>query len=418
MNLKQQRVAIVDGARTPFVKAGSALAKYSFQELGAHTLKALVERNGIKAGEVEEVHYSTVLLDPQTPNWAREIVFAAGFPPSVYAHSVSNNCISGIVAIAGLGERIAAGRVGIGIAGGSESMSNTTLRLSKKTNKMFMALAGARTMGDRLKIAVKLFGNPKNLLPLTPSVAEPSTGLTMGQHMEITAKELGIARDRQDEIAFKSHHNAAKAMEQGLLQKDIAPLGKIDRDSIVRADTTVEKLSKLKPVFDRSEKGTLTAGNSSALTDGASAVLLMSEDAAVAKKLEPLAYLVDYEYAAINPNDGLLMAPGVAVPRLLKRNGFTFADFDLIEVHEAFAAQVLANIQAWEKGWHEPAIGPFPFEKLNTLGSSLAIGHPFAATGGRIVTTLARELKRRNLRRGLISICAAGAMAAAVIVER
>jgi acetyl-CoA acetyltransferase family protein len=240
----------------------------------------------------------------------------------------------------------------------------------------------------------------------------------MGQHMEITAKQLKIARAKQDEIAYKSHANAAKAMQDGLLQKDIAPLGGVDRDLIVRGDTTVEKLAKLRPVFDRSEHGTLTAGNSSALTDGASSVLLMGESEVRRRKLEPLAYIADYEYAAIDANDGLLMAPGVAVPRLLKRNGFTFDDFDLIEVHEAFAAQVLANIQVWEQGGAEAKIGAFPFDKLNTLGGSLAIGHPFAATGGRIITTLAREMQRKNLKRGLVSICAAGAMAAAVILER
>ena len=240
----------------------------------------------------------------------------------------------------------------------------------------------------------------------------------MGQHMEITAKELKIPRLEQDEIAFASHQNAAKAMEQGFLQKNIAELNGVKLDTLVRPETSLEKLAKLRTVFDRSEAGTLTAGNSSALTDGASVVLLMSEQRAEREGREPLAYIDDYEWAAIDPDDGLLMAPGVAVPRLLQRNQLGFDDFDLIEVHEAFAAQVLANIKVWQEGWKEGPLGEFPRDKMNLMGGSIAIGHPFAATGGRIVGSLADELQRGYLRRGLISICAAGAMAGAMSLSR
>jgi acetyl-CoA acetyltransferase family protein len=238
----------------------------------------------------------------------------------------------------------------------------------------------------------------------------------MGQHMEITARELNIPRKEQDELALRSHQNAAAAAQK--LKSEIAPLNGVDRDTIVRGDTSLEKLASLRPVFDRSEKGTLTAGNSSPLTDGASAVLLMSESRAKAEGRAVIAYLRDIEFSAIDPQRGLLMAPAVAVPRLLKRNRLGLADFQRIEIHEAFAAQVLANTRAWEQGLFETPLGEVPWDRVNVLGGSIAIGHPFAATAGRIVLSLADELKRENLERGLVSICAAGAMAGAAIVER
>ncbi len=411
-----ERVAIVGGVRTPFVKAGAQFSSLSLQELGAHVLKALVKRSAIDPVSIDEVVFGAVLLDPRTPNWAREILFASGLPKTVYAQSVSNNCISGLVAITNVAEGIALGKIRTGIAGGVESMSNPSILFGKQASSLFLALARARSLGERLKIIAKL--RPKHFAPKPPGITEPSTGLTMGEHMELTAKDWKVARAEQDEIAFQSHSRAAKATADGRLGGEIEPLAGVSKDTIVRSDTSVEKLSKLKPVFDRSDKGTLTAGNSSPLTDGASAVLLMSESKAKEAGREVLATIRDYEYAAISPDDGLLMAPAVAVPRMLKRLGLGLQDFDLIEIHEAFAAQVLANIQAWENGWKKSAVGKVDRSKLNTLGGSIAIGHPFAATGGRMVTTLANELKRRNLKRGLISICAAGAMAGAIVLER
>ncbi len=411
-----ERVAVVGGVRTPFVKAGTSFRDLSMQQLGTHVLRAAVDRYSVNPESIDEFVFSTVLLDPRTPNWAREILFASGLPKTIYAHSVSNNCISGLVAITSVAERITLGLTQTGIAGGTESMSNPPLMFSKRSSEIFLKLMRARSLAERLGLLTRF--RPKDFFPNPPGVTEPSTGLTMGQHMEITAKEWKISRESQDHIAYSSHKNAHAATEDGRLTEFIAPLNGVSKDLLVRADTSVEKLAKLPAVFDRSEKGTLTAGNSSALTDGASAVILMSETRAKEEGREVLAYVTGYEYAAISPDDGLLMAPAVAVPRLLKRCNFTLSDFDLFEVHEAFGAQVEANIQAWEKGWKLPSCGTLDREKLNTCGGSIAIGHPFAATGGRIVTGLAAELKRRNLKRGLISICAAGAMAGAMILER
>jgi acetyl-CoA acetyltransferase family protein len=240
----------------------------------------------------------------------------------------------------------------------------------------------------------------------------------MGEHTELIAKEWKIPRAQQDEIAYLSHKHAHAATQDGRLKAEIHPLDGVDHDLLIRADTTLEKLAKLPPVFDRSAAGTLTAGNSSPLTDGASAVLLMSEARARREGREPLAFIKAFEYAALDPKDGLLMAPALAVPRLLKKTGLKLSDMDIVEMHEAFGAQILANLRAWELGWQEPAIGKVDRSKLNPQGSSIAVGHPFAATGGRIVTTLANEMKRRNARYGLLSICAAGGMAAAMILER
>ena len=240
----------------------------------------------------------------------------------------------------------------------------------------------------------------------------------MGQHTEMTAKQFNISREAQDKLAFESHARAFRATQEGILAPFIAPLNNVTTDLLVRKDTTIEKLAKLPPVFDRSGKGTLTAGNSSALTDGASAMLISSEERATELGIEPLAFLTDYEFSALAPDEGLLMAPGLAVPRMLKRRGLKLEDFDLIEIHEAFGAQVEANISAWENGWKEGPVGKVRRDRLNTLGGSIALGHPFAATGGRIVMHLASELKRNKYKRGLVSICAAGGMAGAVILER
>ncbi len=408
-----ERVAIIAGVRTPFVKAGGPFAKLTHQELGVHVLKALMERS--KLDGLDEFIFSTVLIDPGTPNWAREILLAAGLPKSIPAHSVSNNCISGLVAMSVAANQIALGKSGAVIAGGTESMSNPALMFGKKARSIFLEAFRARSLGERLSLFSRL--RPRDFVPSPPSPKEPSTGLTMGQHMELTAKELKIPRDLQDEIALKSHLNAHRAASAGRFKDEIVPILGVDRDNLVRGDTSLEKLAKLKPVFDPAS-GTLTAGNSSPLTDGASAVLLMSESRAKKEGREVIAYLKDIEFSAIDTSKGLLMAPGVAVPKLLKRNNLSLNDFDLIEIHEAFAAQVIANAHAWEHGMFESPLDPLPWEKVNKLGGSIALGHPFAATAGRIVTTLATELKRENLKRGLISICAAGAMAGAAVLER
>jgi len=415
-----ERVAIVGGVRTPFVRAGGVFGNYSALDLGMHAVQSLVKRMQLDPATVQELSYGSVLLDPRTSNLAREIVLRTDLPKSIVAHSVSNYCISGLVAINAIAEGIRSGRINCGLAGGCESMSRPTLTLSYKAEAFFMALARARSLGEKLQ-AISTF-RPGMLMPQPPSPKEPSTGKTMGQHCEMTTQELHISREIQDKIAFASHQNAARAQEAGHLAQEIEALGKVDRDNLIRKDSSLEKLAKLPPVFDRSGKGTLTAGNSSSLTDGASAICLMSEGEAHRQNRPILGYIEAVEFAAIAHNDGLLMAPGVAVPRLFARYGLTIDSVDLFEVHEAFAAQVAANMQVWEQGWSRfpdlKPIGRIPSEKLNVNGGSIAIGHPFAATGGRLVLSVVNELARRNQNTAVVSVCAAGAMACAVLIRR
>lgn len=413
---RSTRVAIVAGLRTPFLKAGTVFRHHSALALSLHAVRGLLEKNHVDPQSVDELTYGIVLIDPRVPNLAREIVFKSGLAPSTHALTVSNNCISGIHAITAIHDSIASGRAETGIAGGVESMSNPAILFNPEASRLFLDLAGARSLQQRLALALKL--RPRHFKPSLPAIAEPSTGLSMGQHTELIAKEWKIPRTEQDEIAYLSHQHAHAATQDRRLKAEIHPLDGIDHDLLIRSDTSLEKLAKLPPVFDRSPAGTLTAGNSSPLTDGASAVLLMSEARARSEGREPLAFIKAFEYAALDPKDGLLMAPALAVPRILKKTGLKLSDMDIVEMHEAFGAQILANLRAWEQGWKEPAIGALDRSKLNPLGSSIAVGHPFAATGGRIVTTLANEMKRRNARYGLISICAAGGMAAAMILER
>jgi acetyl-CoA acetyltransferase family protein len=337
-------------------------------------------------------------------------------PAKIRAHLVSNNCITSIHASVDVADAILRGRSEIGIAGGVESMSTLPVLFGREASDIFLKAGMARSTAERLKVLLRL--RPRHFKPAPLSFKEPSTGLTMGEHAELSAKEWNITRGEEDEIALRSHLRAAAATSDGRLKAEISPLEGVDHDTIVRTDTSLEKLAGLRPVFDRSEKGTITAGNSSPLTDGAAAVLLMSEERARREGFEPLAFIKAVEFAAIHPREGLLMAPAVAVPRVLRRAGLGIEDMDIVEVHEAFGAQVACNLKAWEKGWKEAAVGTIDTEKLNPLGSSIAVGHPFAATGARIMTTLANEMTRRDARYGLISICAAGAMAAAMVLER
>ena len=409
-------IVLVAGMRTPFARAGTALARRTARELGGHAVRALLETVEGAADHVGALCFGTVVLDPRTPNAGREIVFDTGLPPAVRAHTVSNYCISGIRAATAVASLIATGHTEAGIAAGADSLSNPPLLFGRAATRIFTAAAGARSLGARLRVLLRL--RPRHFAPVAPGVAEPSTGLTMGEHCEITAKEWKIPRDEQDEIALRSHRRAVAAWDDGRLAAEVAPLDGLEQDNLLRPDTSLDRLAGLRPVFDRSAAGTITAGNSSPLTDGGAALLLASAGAAARHGWPVLAVLRDWEYAAIAPGDGLLMAPAVAVPRLLRRHGLTLADLDLVEVHEAFAAQLAANLRAWERGWKEPAIGTVAPERLNPLGSSIAVGHPFAATGARILTTLAREMARRGARYGLASVCAAGAMAGAVLLER
>ena len=367
-----QRVAIVAGARTPFVKAGKAFASLGPLALAKHAVRGLLERHNVNAAGVEAIAMGTVVPEPGKPNLAREIVLESGLPAHIEGQTISSYCISGLRAVTVIADAIAGERIECGIAGGVEWLSGAD--------------------------------------PAT--FREPTTGLSMGEHMELTRREWQIPRERQDEVALASHRNAVAAREK--LAHEIVPLEGITQDTGPRPTTTLEQLAALKPAF--ATDGTITAGNASPVTDGASAVLLMSERRVRAESREPLAWIEGIEYAAIDPAEGLLMAPAIAVPRLLKRAGLPLSDVDLIEVHEAFAAQVLANVAAWERGWKGEATGAVDWARINVNGSSVAIGHPWAATGGRIVTTLANEMARRRARHGLISICAAGGMAGAMLL--
>ncbi len=414
--MEQDNVVIVAGRRTPFARAGTALAHHSALSLGTHAVTAVVEAGGLPEESIGALCFGNVVLDPRTPNAGREIVLRSDLPPRLPAHTISAYCISGLHAVTSITQEIASGRIQAGIAAGADSLSQPPLLFRAAATRAFMRLARARSLSSRL--GALLGFRPGHLLPEAPGVAEPSTGLTMGEHCEITAKNWKIPRDVQDEIALRSHERAVAAWNDGRLAAEVAPLDGLSRDNLPRPDTSMEKLSGLRPVFDKSPAGTLTAGNSSPMTDGGAAVLLASQRVAEAAGAPILARVKDWEYAAISPDDGLLMAPALAVPRLLARHGLTLDDMDLVEVHEAFSAQVQANLSAWEQGWKEQAVGRVDNQRLNVCGSSIAVGHPFAATGGRIITTLAYEMHRRQARRGLVSICAAGAMAGAVLLER
>ncbi len=372
--MSRRRVAIIAGARTPFVKAGKAFAELGPLTLSKHAVLGLLERHEVDRERLDSLVYGVVIGEPGKPNIAREIVLETGMPSHIEAQTISSYCITGLRTITAVADAITAGRSDAGVAGGTEWLSGADMS----------------------------------------TFQEPSTGLSMGEHMEITRAEWKLPRERQDEIALASHRNAVAGRE--ILAKEILPLAGVDHDSGPREDTSMEALAGLDPVFD--PEGAITAGNASPVTDGASAVLLMSEERARAEGREPLAFIRSIEYAAIDPREGLLMAPALAVPRLLERNGLGLDQIDLIEIHEAFGAQVLANALAWERGWKGESTGPLPWDRVNVHGGSIAIGHPWAATGGRIVTTLAYEMARRDASLGLVSICAAGAMAGAMLLER
>jgi acetyl-CoA acetyltransferase family protein len=411
-----ERVAIVGGARTPFAKAGTHLRSHTALALGTHAVDGALDKTSLDPEAVDHLVFGIVTLDARVPHLAREVNFSSRLPDKVRSLTVTDNCITSISAIESVCDAIVAGRARVALAGGVESMSNPSVLWSRNATRVLSDLQGAKTPAQKLKVLARL--RPGDFVPRPPGIAEPSTGLSMGEHTEITVKEWGISRTEQDEIAYRSHMNAAAATEDGRLPAEIHPLDGLDRDPIIRPSTTMEKLAKLPPVFDRSDAGTLTAGNSSPLTDGASTTVLMASSAAAELGYEPLAFVKGIQFAAISPDDGLLMGPGVAVPRLLRRLGLSLDDIDIVEMHEAFAGQVAANLAAWEHGWKEDPIGKVDRDKLNPLGGSIAIGHPFAATGSRIVNQLAHEMARRDARYGLNSICGAGATAAAMVLER
>jgi acetyl-CoA C-acetyltransferase len=387
-------------------------------------LKGVVDKFQIHGERLGEVAAGAVLKHSRDFNLTRESTISSGLSVATPAYDLQQACGTGLETAITVGSKIALGEIECGIAGGVDTASDAPIGVSEGLRHILLEANRAKTGAQRLKALAKF--RPRDLVPLIPGINEPRTRLSMGGHTEIMAKEWGIPREEQDQLALESHQKAAKAYDEGFHPELIVPYSGLTRDNNLRADTTLEKLAKLKPAFDR-KNGTLTAGNSTPLTDGASAVLLASEDWAKAHGLKPQAYLVSYETAAVDffdKKEGLLMAPTYAVPRMLARNGLKLQDFDFYEIHEAFAAQVLCTLKAWEDpkyckdklGLSKP-LGSIDRAKLNIKGSSLAMGHPFAATGGRILATLAKILKEHGGGRGLISICTAGGMGVTAILE-
>ncbi|MFD8797297.1 acetyl-CoA C-acetyltransferase [Streptomyces atroolivaceus] len=412
-----RRVAVIGGSRIPFARSDGPYARASNQDMLTAALDGLVERFGLRGRQVGEFVAGAVLKHSRDFNLARETVLGSALDPRTPAYDIQQACGTGLQAVIAAANKIALGAVDSAIAGGADTTSDAPLGVNDRLRRILLEARRARSAGARIKALAAV--RPGHLVPDIPRNAEPRTGLSMGEHAAVTARKWGVTREDQDLLAATSHQRLAAAYERGLLDDLVVPYLGLDRDQNLRPGSTVEKLATLKPVFGADHPdATMTAGNSTPLTDGAATVLLASEEWAEAHGLEPLAYLSLYETAAVdyvNGEDGLLMAPAYAVPRLLERAGLTVGDIDLFEIHEAFASQVLATLASWEK----QGLAPVDRDKLNVAGSSLATGHPFAATGARIVATLAELLAERGgPGRGLISVCAAGGQGVTAILER
>ena len=423
-----RRVAIVAGVRTPFAKAGTAFKSISAIDLGKLCVAELLQRTNLDGKEVQALVFGTVIPSVVSPNIAREVSLLPLLPKGVQAYSVSRACASANQAITDAADQIALGHLDVVIAGGSESLSNIPILHAQGFADALVQASKAKSLPARLKALARI--RPKDLIPITPAIAEPSTGETMGQSAEKMAKLNAIAREEQDHFALRSHRLAAAGTADGRLTAEITPVyvpPKFDSiltsDNGIREDTSYEALAALRPVFDR-KYGSVTAGNSSPLTDGGACVLLMNEEKARALGYPSLGIIRSYAYAALDPGEQLLQAPVLAAPIALKRAGLSLKDIDLVEMHEAFAAQVLSNLKGLEsKYWAERAgfsqpVGEVDRAKLNVMGGSIAIGHPFGATGARITTTLLNELRRRGGQFGLMTVCSAGGMGFAMVVER
>ena len=422
------KTAIIAGCRTAFLRSGTTIADMSAIELGKVAVRDALARSGLKAEQVDHLVYGTVVHDTQAPNIAREVGLAV-LPKTVPAVSVSRACTSANQAIADATQMIEVGQADVVIAGGAESLSRIPITVSDRLSKRLVAASKGKTMGQRIAPFRSL--RPRDLVPVQPAIAEVTTGETMGAAAERMAKENGISREDQDAWALRSHQLAAAGTTDGRLTSEIAPLyvppdyeTVVTQDNGIRHDTSLEKLAKLRPAFDR-KHGSVTAGNASPLTDGASAVVLMNGDRAVAAGLEPLGYVRSWAWTALDPAAQLLQGPAYAAPLALDRAGLTMKDIGLMEMHEAFASQVLSNLQALssrdfaqsELG-RDQAVGHPDVDVINVIGGSLSIGHPFGATGGRITVTILNEMARRGVEFGLITVCAAGGMGFAMVVER
>ena len=421
-----RRTAVLGGNRIPFARQFGAYAEASNQDMFTAAIEGLVARYGLAGERLGEVVGGAVIKHTRDFNLTRESVLGSSLSPSTPAYDVTQACGTGLEATILVANKIALGQVDSGIAGGVDSASDAPIVVPERLRRKLLRLNRAKTPADRAKAALTL--RPTDLGVQVPGTTEPRTGMTMGEHMAISAKQWGITREAQDELTLASHQNLAAAYDRGFFDDLLTPYLGLTRDANLRADTTLEKLGSLRTVFGSGDGATMTAGNSTPLTDGASAVLLGSEEWAAAHGLKPLAWFVDGETAAVDHvsgDEGLLLAPAYAVPRLLDRHGLSLQDFDLYEIHEAFAATVLTTLAAWESEQfcrdrlgRDAALGPIDRSKLNVAGSSLAAGHPFAATGGRIVATLAKLLHEKGPgSRGLVSICAAGGLGVTAILE-
>jgi acetyl-CoA acyltransferase len=423
------RVAVVRGLRTPFAKSGTHYAHLSALDLGKLVVAELVQRSGIDPNTIQEVVFGNVIPSVKAPNIAREIVLGTGLPRKVPGFTVSKACASANQAITSAADMIFRGYADIVVAGGSESLSDIPILFSKNFADALVSSSKQKSVGGKLGSFRKI--RPKDLAPDAPAIAESTTGLTMGESAEKMAKENGITREAQDKFALQSHHRAAEATAGGRFKEEVmtvvVPPGYdniVETDNLIRGDSTLEAMAKLRPVFDR-KFGTITAANSSPLTDGAAAVILMSEDKAKALGLKPIGFIKSYAYAATDPFDQLLQGPLFALPVALERAKISLKDIGVIEMHEAFAAQVLSNIQwigskriAQERLGRSEPVGDIDPEKINLTGGSIALGHPFGATGARIVTTVCNELQRTGQQYGLVTVCAAGGIGVAMVLER
>ena len=422
------KAAIVAGCRTPFLRSGTAFAELSAVDLGKVAVREGLGRSGLKTGQVDHLVFGTVVHDAKAPNIAREVGLAI-LPRTIPAVTVSRACASANQAICDAAMLIEVGQADVVIAGGAESLSRIPITVSDKLSKSLVEASRAKTLGQRIASFKRI--RPRDLMPVAPAIAEPTTGETMGAAAERMAKENGIRREDQDAWAFRSHQLAAAGTADGRLGAEIAPVyvppdyrTVVEGDNGIRPDTSLGALAALPPVFDR-RQGSVTAGSSSPLTDGASAVVVMNGDRARAEGITPLAWIRSWAWAAVDPAAQLLQGPAWAAPRALDRAGLSMTDIGLMEMHEAFAAQVLSNLQALssktfaqkELGRSE-AVGHPDRERINVMGGSIAIGHPFGATGGRLTMTLLNEMTRRDVQFGLVTVCAAGGMGFAMVLER
>lgn len=419
-------VAVVAGNRIPFARSNKAYVRASNADMLTAALDGLVQRTHLEGERLGEVVAGAVLKHSRDFNLTREVVLGSRLSPTTPAYDVQQACGTGLQAALAVAGKIALGRIDSGVAGGVDTTSDAPIAVGEGLRRALLAANRAKSLPARLQALARI--RPGDLAPSVPQNSEPRTGLSMGEHAALTAVEWGITRQAQDELALRSHLNLAAAYDRGFFDDLITPYLGLERDQNLRPDLTLAGLERLDPVFGKGEAATMTAGNSTPLTDGASTVLLSSDEWAASRDLPVLAHLVEWESAAVDyvhGAEGLLMAPAYAVPRMLARAGLTFADFDYFELHEAFASQVLATLAAWEDpifcrerlGLTDP-LGTVPVDRLNVHGSSLAAGHPFAATGGRIVATLAKTLAEKGSGRGLVSVCAAGGQGVVAILER